>query len=255
VIARLFEALGVNAVSFHGLLRDDWTLATLLAVYWGENLLNTLFVGARILLHRIVTRKRGHWTVKNEGKVTVRLNGREIAHEEGGTTTLLASFVSTNLVFTLAHGIFVAAFLYGILEIGPSWERVQRGLVAIATMQTIGFGLDAATIRTRSFAWIRHRADAALGRIVVMHLGLIGGAFILAATERPATFFIVFVALKLLFEVGTMVPWADAPSAEAPAPLRALGRWMKKPGVEDVWKKEVDAVKRKQLEDEEPLPA
>src|SRR5207244_9617163 len=99
---RLAEVLAVNAVALYGFTRGEWSLATLFVVYWGENLMNTVFVGARILLHRVLTKKRGHWTVPNTGSLRITVNGKEIRRTRGGTTTLLASFVTTNLIFTLA---------------------------------------------------------------------------------------------------------------------------------------------------------
>jgi hypothetical protein len=251
---RFFEALAVNAVPLYGLFRDEWSLATLFLVYWGENLLNTVFVGGRILLHRIVTRKRGHWTAQRGVTITTRMGGKTTTQAAEGTTTLLGSFITTNLIFTLAHGIFVIAFVYGILHLGPSGPSVRRGLLAILAVQTIGFTLDAVTIRARSFAWIRQRADAALGRMLILHLALIGGAFLLALTERPAAFFAVFVLLKLLFDLASAVPWRSELPAEAPSLLRVLGKATNTPRVEEVWKREVEAQRRKQIEDEEPLP-
>ena len=252
---RLFEALAVNAVALYGLTRDEWSLATLFVVYWGENLMNTVFVGGRILLHRALTLKRGHWTVSNTGSLTITVNGKEISRTQRGTTTLLASFVTTNLIFSLAHGVFVVVLVFGLLDLAPSWPSVRRGLLGMLTAQAIAFSLDAVTIGTRSFAWIRRRADAAQGRMLVLHLALIGGAFVLFWTERPASFFVVFVVLKLLYDLAAAAPWKQELPLEAPGFVRALGRMVNKPGVEDVWKKEVEAQRRKQIEDEEPMRA
>jgi hypothetical protein len=262
---RLVEALAVNAIPLYGLVRDEWSLVTLLVVYWGENLLNTVFVGGRILLHRVVTRKRGHWTEQRTVTVTTRVGGETTTRVARGTTTLLVSFVTTNLLFALAHGIFVVAFVYGILKLGPSGPSLRRGLLGMLVAQSIGFVLDAVTIRTRSFAWIRQRADAALGRMVIVHLGLIGGVGLLIWTGRPASFFVVFVFLKLLFDLAAALPWKQELPTEAPGWLRKLGKLAPKPpGVtEEMWRKEleegyrkeVEAQRRKQIEDEEPMPA
>ena len=252
---RLSEALAVNAVAFYGLTRDDWSLATLLVVYWGENLMNTVFVGGRILLHRVLTRKRGHWTVPRTTTFTTEINGKVTKHAAGEPTTLLADFVRTNLIFTLTHGIFVFGFVFGVLDLGPSGPSVRYGLLAMLTAQAIGFAVDAATIRERSFVWIRRRADAAQGRMLVLHLGLIGGAFVLVWTERPPSFFVVFVVLKLLYDLASAAPWKQELPERPPGARSALGRTANKPGVADVWKNEVDAQRRKQTEDEEPMPA
>src|SRR5262249_24907141 len=258
---RLVEALAVNAIPLYGLVRDEWSLATLLVVYWGENLLNTVFVGGRILLHRVVTRKRGHWTAPR--RVTGRrgVGGKTPPRTTRGTTTLLAGFVTTNLLFALAHGIFVVAFVYGILGLGPSGPSLRRGLLSMLAAHSIGFALDAVTIRTRSFAWIRQRADAALGRMLIVHLGLIGGIGLLIWTGRPAAFFVIFVLLKLLFDLAMAMPWKQELPTEAPGWLRKVEKFVPKPpGVtEEVWRKELEesyrkeaeAQRRKQVDDEE----
>ena len=251
---RLAEALAVNAVALYGFTRDEWSLATLFVVYWGENLLNTAFVGGRILLHRALTRKRGHWTVPNTGSVSITINGKDVSRAQGGATTLLASFATTNLIFSLAHGVFVVVLVFGVLDLAPSWPSVHRGLLGMLTAQAIAFALDAVTIGARSFAWIRRRADAAQGRMLVLHLALIGGAFVLFWTARPASFFVVFVVLKLLYDLATAAPWNQELPLKAPGFVRAIGRMANKPGVEDVWTKEVEAQRRKQIEDEEPMP-
>jgi len=254
-VTRLAEVLAVNAIALYGLTRGEWSLATLFVVYWGENLLNTFFVGGRILLHRVLTRKRGHWTVPNTGNLKVTINGKEIRQTSAKTTTLLASFVTTNLLFALAHGVFVVVLVFGIFQFGPQGASVRAGLLSMLIVQAVAFALDAGTMRTRSFAWIHQRADAALGRMLVLHLALIGGAFVLVWTERPASFFIVFMALKLLYDLGTAWPWQHELSEKPPGFVSALGRMVNKPGVEDVWKKEVEAQRRKQIEDEEPIRA
>jgi hypothetical protein len=91
--------------------------------------------------------------------------------------------------------------------------------------------------------------------MLIVHLGLISGVFLFIWTERPPSFFVVFVFLKVLFDLATAVPWKRELPEEAPGLLSALGKLAKKPGVEGVWKKEVEAQRRKQIEDEEPMPA
>ncbi len=118
---------------------------------------------------------------------------------------------------------------------------------------------------SRTMLWIRRRADAALGRMLIVHLGLIGGIALFIWTERPASFFVVFVFLKLLFDLGAALPWKQELPAEEPGWLRKLLKLVPKPPgvaeevwrkeVEEVYRKQVEAQRRKQVEDEEPMPA
>jgi hypothetical protein len=237
----LIDALAANAVPLWGLVHGAWSLGSLLIFYWLTNLLNTFFTGARILVHRKLTRKRGHWPAAGDRRAT-----------------FLANFVFVNLAFTLAHGLFVAAFLFGVLRFTPSATELRQGVLVLLGVMTATLALDCVTIRERSFAWIRRRADLALGRMLVVHLGLIGGAFILALTERPAGFFAGFVVLKLLFDVGAALPAGPA-GQELPAEPPRYVRWARrfgKPGEFDAaWRQAAEAERRKLIEAEEALPA
>jgi uncharacterized protein DUF6498 len=233
----LIDALAGNAVALWGLLHGAWTLGSLLLFYWLTNLLNTVFVGARIWLHRTLTRKRGHWTGASDR-----------------SRTFLADFVTVNLVFTLAHGIFVGAFVFLILHLAPSTDDLRRGVLVLLGVMTTTLAMDSVTIGQRPFAWVRRRADLALGRMLVVHLGLIAGVFFLALTERPTTFFLAFVVLKLLLDVGTALPGNDRLPAEPPRYVRWV-RAFGKPGEFDAdWRRAVEAEQRKLSEAEEVLP-
>lgn len=235
-IPGLIDAVAGNAVALWGLVHGAWTLSSLLVFYWLTNLLNTAFVGARILLHRRLTRKRGHWM------------GTGL-----GSRTFLADFVTVNLVFTLAHGIFVGAFVFFILPLAPSADELRRGGLALLGVMTTTLAMDCVAIRRQPFAWIRRRADLALGRMLVVHLGLIAGVGVLALTERPATFFIGFVVLKLLLDLGTALPRNDQLPGEPPRSVR-WARGLGKPGEFDAaWRQAAEAERRKLSEAEEVL--
>jgi hypothetical protein len=234
----VIDALAGNAVALWGLVHGAWTLGSLLVFYWLTNLLNTAFIGARIVLHRRLTRKRGHWM------------GTGI-----GSRTFLADFVTVNLVFTMAHGIFVGAFVFFILPLAPSADELRRGVLVLLGVMTTTLAMDCVTIRQQPFAWIRRRADLALGRMLVVHLGLIAGVFVLALTERPASFFAGFVILKLLLDVGTALPRNDRLPGEPPRYVR-WARKLGKPGEFDAaWRQAAEDERRKLSEAEEVLRA
>ena len=198
-LPRIFEALAVNAVPIWGLVYKGWSLSTMLLLYWLENLLSTFFVGARIWLHRRLTHKRGHWT-RVEMKATV--NGRPVKVR----TTVLGAFVGSNLIFGLAHGIFVVVLVFAILPQRPRLADVGRGVRWLLIAMTVSFLIDALTIRRQPFAWIRQRVDGALGRMLVVHFTLIGGIMFIAMTNREASLFYVFVLIKVLFDLASALP-------------------------------------------------
>jgi len=249
---RILEVLAVNAVPLWGLFHG-WSLSTLLVLYWCENLLNTIFVGGRIWLHRVLTHRRGHWTVEPTLQVTTTINGRTTRTAGRRQTTLLANFVSVNLMFTVAHGIFVAVLVYQFLPGGPEPADLRRGLGWLVAGMSVSFVLDAIKLRNWPFAWIRQRADAATGRLLVVHLGIIGGMVLLAVTHRPTSFFAVFIALKLLLELGLALPQARLSAAGPPGWLGWARRFGKPGEIDAVWRKAASDELQKQRADEEVL--
>lgn len=249
---RVFEALAVNAVPLWGLLHG-WSLSTLLVLYWCENLLNTFFIGGRIWLHRKLTRKRGHWTTATVRKEVY--SGGKLVSSTSGTrpSTLLREFVFLNLIFTLGHGVFAAALIFKFLPEPPGLADLGRGLLWLVVAMSASFGLDAARIRAWPFAWIRARVDAAMGRIFVVHLGLLGGFFLLAITRRPAAFFAVFIGFKLLLELTSALPKAKISPSRAPRWLGWMRRFGKPGEFEQVWQLAASDEQRKEREAEEVL--
>jgi hypothetical protein len=72
-------------------------------------------------------------------------------------------------------------------------------------------------MRYRSGAWyfkgwslstmlFRARVDGAVGRMLLVHVLIIGGAFALAFTGNEKSVFLVFVLFKLLLDVGFALP-------------------------------------------------
>ena len=107
----LLFVLAINAVPLVGVKYYDWSALTVVALYWVENLLVAVFTCARILLHRVLTRKRGHWRT---GQLGTKVN------DKPSGLGLLGEYATMAFVFTLAHGIFVGAF---ILDRGPEPQR------------------------------------------------------------------------------------------------------------------------------------
>lgn len=247
---RILEALAVNAVPLWGLFHG-WSFGTLLLLYWCENLLNTVFVGVRIWLHRRLTHLRGHWRVEDSGSITFYYTTSGGRRENWKPKTFLQSFVVGNLGFALAHGVVLAFFVLGILHSPPAETDLRRGFFWLLAGMTMGLLLDARGIGRRPFAWVRTIAQAALGRALVVHLGILGGVAFVALTHRDASFFVVFIVLKILLDVGSALPVV----ALTPASLAAVRRTVLaagKPGQpEPAWLKSAIAEEGKEREDEE----
>jgi hypothetical protein len=178
----------------------------MLAIFWFENLALTVFIGARIAAHWRATRKRGH----------------------GGG--FLRSFIVTSLIFTLAHGLFLAIILGTVLEDSVNRDDVWAGLQWMMGTQAASLLLDLWTIGRWPFAEIRTRTDWMLGRVVVVHLSIIFGMFLFMWMEQPWWFFSVFVTLKALMDIGGLLPRWEPKTKKPPAWLnRTVGRIGKSP--------------------------
>lgn len=232
-LLRVLQALGINSVPVLGVLLGGWSTATALLLYWFENLFSALLVALRIARHRRLTRKRGHWLAPVSSRT-----GRRTAAEpdestaRSGLSSLFGSFLFIALVFTLAHGVFLAVIIFLILpDQFPQaaivdMEALRRGLLAVAGFLVVGLAIDLVGIERRPFAWIKRVADRVLGRVIVVHLTIIFGMLAMAWLEGPRGLFLVFAGFKTLVDISTVA--GDPTPRETPpkwlvAVIRGLG--------------------------------
>src|SRR4029077_11470149 len=102
VLRPLLTALGLNAIPALGWFVGDWSPGTILVLYWLETLIGTFFLSARIVIHRRIRPSKGHWNYQAP-------QGQSQAPQTAGRPTYLSAFLVPALVFTFAHGIFLAA--------------------------------------------------------------------------------------------------------------------------------------------------
>jgi hypothetical protein len=258
VLSLLF-ALLVNAIPLYGVHNLGWSASTVIALYWVENLAIGVFTCARIALHRTLTRKRGHW---RGGTMGVKVNDRPLK------TGLLGEYAVLAFGFTLAHGVFVAAFVFigASNHDSPAWqfsrEQFTLGLQWLLIALTLEFLLDATTLRSRSFAWIKGYVGQRSGRVLIMHFVIIIGMFAMMATQSPFAMLYVLIALKTLWDVlasGTAARPQALPT-EPPGWVATLADKTAKGkhGADEMrrdWKRNRDDMIRAAQEDEEVMPA
>jgi len=180
--SRLFLAGGQNAVPLSGWFLAGWTPGTTLLLFWFENLALSIFLAARIAAHWTATRKRGH---------------------AGG---FLKTFLLTALAFTLAHGVFLFFVLGVLLKDTVSREDVIAGLQWMLAAQVASLAFDMWHIGGWPFAEIRARTDWMMGRVVMVHLSILFGMFLFMWMEQPWWFFSIFIGLKAMMDIGSLVP-------------------------------------------------
>jgi len=249
--------LAVNAVPLYGALVLGWSAITIVVLYWFESVLVTATTIVRIVVHRRLTRKSGHWRSGSLGGMSV--NGRPVK------STLLREYATIALVFTAAHGFFVLviAFMVTANRHEPEWHfsfpEFRYGALSIALFTLCDLAVDLMTLRGRSFAWISGYTQRRLGRVFVMHLTIIFGMFAMMQFDTPFALLYVLIGLKFLMDLGsTGKVEVDPAPAEAPKwALKLADRIGKDKGgakaMATDFARDAENARVRAIEDEKPL--
>ncbi len=236
-LSRFLLAGGQNAVPASGWFLGGWTPGTTLVLFWFENLIASLFIASRIAMHWRATRTRGH------------------------TNGYLRNFLLTALVFTLAHGLFLAMILGSLVPGTVQRQDVITGLQWMGATQLASLAFDAWTIGRWPFAEMRARSDWLLGRVVMVHISILFGMFAFASMGQPWWFFSVFIVLKAMSDFGSILPqWKPKePPAWLTRTMDRIGKDPKAGGPKnesfaDYWKRTTKNEAQSRARDEEVVP-
>ncbi len=249
-LVHVLAVLAIIAVPALGWFVEGWSGATTLVVYWFETLAGSLITGARIVVHRRWSPKRGHF--RYEAATTTR--------HSPSSSSFVAGFLMTSLIFTAAHGLFLAVIIFLLGRNGQpelaeiNWRSVGYGCVIVLAFLCADFAIDLVSLRRWSFWQIEQTAQRGMARIVVVHLTLIFGMFGVAITGASSALFGVFVVLKSLASLSFVLPqW------EPKRPPEWLNRTMNRvpnvhPGqrFEDAWTKDRAAEAARRERNEQP---
>ncbi|MET0898437.1 MAG: DUF6498-containing protein [Mycobacterium sp.] len=210
--------LAVIAIPAAGWFVEDWSGGTTLTVYWFETVAMCLFIAAQILVHQRWNPRRGHF------RYTAPSANRGTAQ-----ASFVRGFLTTSLAFSAAHGVFLGGMLFLLTNNDHSelaavdWRSVGLGCLSVFGLLALDFFVDLAGLRERSFLQIEQTANRGLGRVIVVHLTVIFGLFAVAITGAPSALFGVFVVLKSLFAVSSVLPQWE-PAAAPPWLSRVMNR-------------------------------
>lgn len=214
-LRHLLTILGLNAIPAFGWFVADWSSGTTLAVYWFENVAASLFVAARILLHRRCAPLAGHF----------RYKARKGAGK-GSSNSLLSYFLPTSLIFSAGHGFFLGMLIFVLTHNGRGdlmqidWASLRSACGLTLVFLTVDFLVDLPGMSRRSFAWIEREVDRTLARVIIVHMTIVFGMFGIAVLGINSAMFGVFMVLKTLNDLSAVVPqWNPA---EPPAWLCRL---------------------------------
>ena len=159
----------------------------------------------RIAEHRRLTGVAGHGRAQLNAVVSTSSGANEKTVK---FQSFLVEFLVVSTMFSVGHGVFLAAILGFILE-PPDFDAVRQGTIAIALCHAIALTVDRFTIANWPFARLKDQAERLMGRVTLVNIALIGGTWIMAFSDSKESFFSVFIWLKALSDVGTMLPTYD----------------------------------------------
>ena len=188
----------------------------------------------RIAEHRRLSGAAGHRRAQLGATVTTTSHGNE---NEVKFKSFLTEFLVTSTMFTVAHGVFLAAILGFVLE-PPDLGAVREGAIAIVLCHAIALTADRFTLANWPFAKLKDQAERLMGRVVLVQMAIIGGTWLMAFRDSKESFFSVFIWLKALSDLGTFLPMWEP--REAPGWLaRMMSVFPKQNGesFEEYWKR------------------
>lgn len=192
-LLRLVLIVVLNLAPVGGVAFLGWDAAYILLLYWAENLI----MGAVALIRILTARGEGH--------------GLQVSGV-GGRIGLGCFFIVHYGIFCLGHGVFAATIGSDLTPASAGvpdlWARTfgdrsfQIALLATAVLQVVALVRD---------WWLAGRwRDSSpglemfkpYGRIAVLHVTVIVGAWGLAALNAPTAAVLVLCLLKLVLELG-----------------------------------------------------
>jgi hypothetical protein len=206
--------VAVNLLPLIGVVFWGWSLMLILVLYWVESGI----VGAINVLK--IARAEGSRdpAVSVEGnRITVRMSGVGAMLGRGA---LIGFFVMHYGIFWVVHGIFVflmpifAGLSSGVAD--PTAPGFGFGPMDFGPLPLDGLGLSAALLGASHVVsfftnylgrgeYLRVTPEAQMmsvyGRVIVLHITIIGGAFVIAAFGTPVAALVLLIGLKTALDL------------------------------------------------------
>jgi hypothetical protein len=190
-----------NLIPLLGVLFLDWSVWTILILYWLENGI----VGAFNILK--IRKAAGPMDAT---QASFRMNGRPV--DMASRAGLITFFIIHYGLFWIVHGVFVLTLpLFAMM--GPSGDPaefagdVSPGTILVALIAlTISHGVSYYFNFVKGGEYLRvspaGQMFAPYGRLVVLHITIIVGGMAIAFTGAPAAAVAILVLLKTVLDVG-----------------------------------------------------
>jgi len=164
--------IGVNLIPLAGVLFFGWDVASIMLLYWSENVVIGLFNVLRM--------------IKAEGK-----SGKSGSQGKAGTVFF---FIIHYGMFTFVHGMFVAS-LFGL----PEKNFLGLGVAVVGLFFSHGVSYRRNFILQEEFKKITYDElfMQPYKRVIVMHLTIILGGGVAGVTGATSIALVVLVSLKI----------------------------------------------------------
>jgi hypothetical protein len=190
-----------NLIPLVGVLFLGWNVWTILLLYWLENGVVGIYNVAKML------RAEGPET----GDTRFLVNGRPASSMS--RASLVPFFVMHYGIFWVVHGVFVV--LMPVFGMAGSDGSASPWILDGVAPLTILFALVALTISHGVSFWFNYigrgeyrrttpsgQMFAPYGRLVVLHITIIVGAFAIGFTGAPESAVVILVVLKIVLDLG-----------------------------------------------------
>ncbi len=179
-----------NLVPAFGVLFLHWEVFPLMFLFWSENVI----VGAINVLKML--------TASPDSPVSW-----------AGKLFIIPFFCVHYGMFTFVHGIFVVALFGGGLAHGAGFpgpdtfwriaheQHLGWAILGLAISRAISFGTNYLGNGEYKRASLQQLMAQPYGRIVVLHLAILGGGFLMLALHSPTVGLLLLVALKIAFDL------------------------------------------------------
>ena len=179
-----------NLVPVFGVLVLGWEVFPLMFLFWSENVIVGVFNALKMLL--AAPENPLSWAAK---------------------LFMIPFFCLHYGMFTFVHGVFVVALFGGGMNHGAGfpdlqtfWRIMQENhlgwaVLGLAVSRGISFVTNYISNGEYKRASLPMLMQQPYGRIVVLHLAIIGGGFLMAALHSPAMGLLLLVALKTALDL------------------------------------------------------
>ncbi|MEZ5996535.1 MAG: DUF6498-containing protein [Hyphomonadaceae bacterium] len=208
----LLTAIAINLVPVAGVLFWGWSAAALIVLYWLENLV----IGVRTL-------------------ASIGANAALSNEVRWPAALLLGAFFAVHYgLFCFGHGMFVIV-LFAAASLGANMFDLAGAVSALFAQQPGLYGGLASIVIWQALQFVLFLTSGQAGRttpfelmgapyprIIVLHMTILLGGFLLLALNQPAAGLLLLTLVKMGFDVEAALrsPSGAEPSRAEPGPIR-----------------------------------